>query len=143
MSVGPVQLLVLAYRGGEVPIAVTEELERLTESDAVRLLDTLVVVRDDDGALHLGATRDDTPDIPPGNLLLQLLDGTADVSHLAGVSDADVWRAADAIPRGSVTALALIEHTWAGALQAAVASTEEAIVADAWLAPTDVASLGL
>ena len=48
---GPVQLLVIAFANGKFDGRVLEELRRLRERDAVRLLDLLFVAKDEDGAV--------------------------------------------------------------------------------------------
>jgi hypothetical protein len=144
--VGPVQLLVLAADGdGDALAGVKAELDRLRAHDTIRLIDLLLVAKTADGELRIAeAGDDDTPDAPPGRYILPLLDGqTADLKHLEGVDEAELWDAAAAIPAGTTAAVALVEHRWAAGLRDALTRAGGVGVLDAWVAPADLASVGL
>src|SRR5712691_7786721 len=51
MAIGPVQLIVLGFRHPNFHGEIIAELERLRESDTVRVIDSLVVYKDADGEL--------------------------------------------------------------------------------------------
>jgi hypothetical protein len=55
----------------------------------------------------------------------------------------DLWSATEAIPPGGAAAVALLEHRWAIPLRDAIRAAGGVPVADAWLAPEDLASIGL
>src|SRR6516165_4203909 len=63
MAIGPVQLIVLGFNHPNFHGEVIAELERLRESDTVRVIDSLVVYKDAEGELeveHLSnLTRDE------------------------------------------------------------------------------------
>jgi hypothetical protein len=144
--VGPVQLLVLAAGGdGEALAGVKAELDRLRAHETIRLIDLLLVAKTQDGGLRIAeAGDDDTPDAPPGRYILPLLDGgTADLTHLEGVDEADLWDAAASIPAGMTAAVALVEHRWAAGLRDALTRAGGVGIVDAWIAPEDLASVGL
>ena len=133
---GPVQMLVIGFDGGEFKGEIAAELERLREEDTIRVVDLVVVAKDANGNVSVGEGQD--------RLALRLLDVTdADLSHLDAVDAEDVWEATEVIPPGGAAAVALIEHRWAIPLRDAIASAGGVPLADAWLAPEDVASLGL
>ena len=133
---GPVQMLVIGFDGGEFKGEIAGELERLREQDTIRVVDLVVVAKDADGNVSVGEGED--------GLALRLLDVTdADLSHLDAVDAADVWEATEAVPPGGAAAVVLIEHRWAIPLRDALAGAGGVPLADAWLAPEDVASLGL
>jgi hypothetical protein len=69
--------------------------------------------------------------------------GEVDLSHLDEADASELWDAADAIPPGTTAAVALIEHQWATPLRDAIQRAGGMPIADAWLAPEDVASIGL
>ena len=48
----------------------------------------------------------------------------------------------DAIPNGSVVAIALIEHRWAVGLRDALGAAGGYHLADAWVHPIDLAAVG-
>ena len=49
MTMGPVQLLVVGFEGGEPNGEILAELDRLREDDVVRLIDLAFVRKDDNG----------------------------------------------------------------------------------------------
>ena len=51
MAIGPVQLIVLGFRHPDFHGEIIAELERLRESDTVRVIDSLAVYKDADGGL--------------------------------------------------------------------------------------------
>ena len=53
MSIGPVQLLVLGFSHPDFHGEVIAELERLRETDTVRVIDSLAVYKDADGNLEV------------------------------------------------------------------------------------------
>ena len=52
MSFGPVQILVIGFGDAEFKGTIRAELERLREHDVVRLIDLLVVRKDEDGTIE-------------------------------------------------------------------------------------------
>jgi uncharacterized membrane protein len=159
MSIGPVQLLVISFDEPHFTGEIVAELRRLRESDVIRLIDALVVQKDDDGSLaavqwsdlsigeaeELGATV--------GALIGLGLDGEAgmEAGALAGaesgadghlIDDDEVWNVADSIPNGSAAAIALIEHTWAAPLRDAVARAG-GVASGEWIHPLDLVEIGL
>lgn len=62
MAIGPVQLIVLGFHNPEFHGEIIAELERLRESDTVRVIDALAVHKDADGEIeemHLSNLTDD------------------------------------------------------------------------------------
>src|SRR3954451_4959242 len=53
MAIGPVQLIVLGFNHPEIHGEIINELERLRESDTVRVLDALAVHKDADGDIEV------------------------------------------------------------------------------------------
>src|SRR5512133_1819635 len=62
MAIGPVQLLVIGFEHPDFHGQIIEELERLRESDTVRVIDALAVYKDAEGELtveHLSNLTED------------------------------------------------------------------------------------
>jgi hypothetical protein len=154
---GPVQLLVIAFADGKFDGRVLEELRRLRERDAVRLLDLLFVAKDEDGViveLEVG----DLPDADAaeyGALVRELFGvGTADDGGTAGrprpaadvvaqngslLDLSEVWFLADVIPAaGLAAAVVLLEHRWAIPLRDAVEAADGHDLVDTWVHPLDL-----
>jgi len=133
---GPVQMLVIGFDGGEFKGEIAAALERLREDDTIRVVDLVVVAKDADGNVSVGEGED--------GLALRLLDVTdADLSHLDAVDAADVWEATEAVPPGGAAAVVLIEHRWAIPLRSAILDAGGFLVSDAWIHPTDLVAIGL
>ena len=127
---GPVQMLVIGFATDSLSGKVLEELKRLREADIVRLVDLLVVAKDDEGDLAVVQATDLTQDeaMEFGALVGALIgfgtgdDETMEAAAVAGatagadshlIDDAEAWYVADAIPNGTTAAVALLEHRWA------------------------------
>ena len=62
MAIGPVQLIVLGFPNPDFHGEIIAELERLRQSDTVRVIDSLAIYKDADGeieAMHLSNLTDD------------------------------------------------------------------------------------
>jgi uncharacterized membrane protein len=139
----PVQVLVIGFDPHAFSGEVLAELARLREAGIVRLLDLLLVQRGEDGALE---TFDAPGGLGAGTGALAaaiLCPGDGDENGQASddVDDPSAWSLANAVPPGSVAAVALIEHLWAGPLRAAIASAGGTPLEEAWLAPPELATL--
>jgi uncharacterized membrane protein len=159
MAFGPVQILVIGFDQPKFKGEVLAELERLREDDVVRLIDLLVVRKDDDGNIEKAQVSDLSQE--------ELEDFGAVVGALIGVGadgeegatagavlgaaamedghvfDAeDTWYVDDAIPPGTAAAIALLDHRWAIGLRDAIHSAGGFHLADAWVHPADLVAIG-
>ena len=146
---GPVQIVVVGFEDAKFQGEILRELRRLREHDIVRLLDVLVVARDDRG--EIGTLE--VSDLPPeeaeqlGALTRALigeggLEPTGDV-RAAELAAEDAWDVLDVIPNGSSAAIALLEHRWAIPLGEAISRAGGTPLADAWVHRDDLAAVGL
>lgn len=162
MSIGPVQLLVLGFESPDFHGQILEELERLRESDTVKLIDSLAVYKDADGDVevaHLSNLSNEEA-IELGSKVAALIglgiDGEegmvagaelgAEAAAAAGVeafSDDMAWDVMDDIPNDSAAALLLIEHHWAVPLRDAIASAGGFRLSDGFISPLDLIEIGL
>jgi hypothetical protein len=65
------------------------------------------------------------------------------VDKEGALGDTDTWFVDDAIPNGTAAAIALIEHRWAIGLREAIREAGGFHLADAWIHPADLVSVGL
>src|SRR5216117_4031683 len=121
MSFGPVQILVIGFGDAEFKGTIRAELERLREHDVVRLIDLLVVRKDEAGAV-LGAAAMEGGHVFEAN---------------------DMLYVDDAIPPGTAAAIALLDHRWAIGLRDAIREAGGFHLADAWVHPADLIAIGL
>ena len=123
MAIGPVQLIVLGFKSPDFHGEIIAELERLRESDTVRVIDALAVHKDGDGEVeiaHLSTlTKDEAIEVEcPRDALEEL-------------------------PNHSEAALVLIEHRWSLRLHDVIASVGGFRISDGFIiSPLDVARMG-
>jgi uncharacterized membrane protein len=161
MAIGPVQLIVLGFPEPNFHGEIIAELERLRESDTVRVVDALAVYKDPDGEIevaHLSNLSDDEATelgTKVGALIGLGIEGEEglDAGARAGAeaaadgiqvfSDEDAWDVLEEIPNGSAAALLLLEHQWAVPLRDAVANAGGFRISDGFISPLDLISIGL
>lgn len=162
MPVGPVQLLVVGFEGTEERPEIRTELDRLRDSDAVRLIDLLVIRKDESGKVTAEQRSDLSVDeaTEMGALVgalvgLGLGEGDEDVALRAAEAGAAagedghlldedaMWFVEDEIPPGTTAAVALVEHVWATPLRDSIQNAGGQLLADAWIHPADLVGIGL
>ncbi len=162
MAIGPVQLIVLGFAHPEFHGEVIAELEKLRQSDMVRVIDALAVHKDANGEIevaHLSnLTQDEAIELGSkvGALVGLGMDGEegAELGAAAGAEVAadqgvqvfdeeNAWDVIGEIPNDSAAALLLIEHHWAVGLRDAVARANGFRIADGFISPFDLVAIGL
>ena len=161
MAIGPVQLIVLGFEHPEFHGEIIAELERLRESNTVRVIDALAVHKDAQGEIevqHLSnLTKDEAIELGSkvGALIGLGIEGEegaeagAEIGAEAGAegleifSDDDAWDVLEDIPNDSAAALLLIEHHWAVPLRDAIARAGGFRISDGFISPLDLIAIGL
>jgi uncharacterized membrane protein len=161
MAIGPVQLIVLGFTHPDFHGEIIAELERLRESDTVRVIDSLAVYKDANGEIeveHLSnLTQDEAVELGSkvGALVGLGIEGEegAEVGALAGAeAGADgiqvfdeqaEWDVIEDIPNDSAAALVLLEHHWAVPLRDAIARAGGFRISDGFISPLDLVGIGL
>jgi len=162
MAIGPVQLLVLGFKSPDFQGEILEEIERLRESDTVRVIDALAVYKDAAGDVEVAhisnLTRDEAIELGStiGALLGLGIDGEegaiagaeAGAEAMAGgevhaFSDEEEWDVIEEIPNDSAAALILLEHHWAVPLRDAIARAGGFRISDGFISPADLIAIGL
>jgi uncharacterized membrane protein len=162
MAIGPVQLIVLGFNHPDFHGEIINELERLRESDTVRVIDSLVVYKDADGGLeveHLSNLTEQQA-IELGSKIGALIglgiegEEGAEAGATAGAEqaaaeginvfgDAGEWDVLEDIPNDSAAALVLLEHHWAVPLRDAIARAGGFRLSDGFISPLDLVEIGL
>jgi uncharacterized membrane protein len=161
MAIGPVQLIVLGFEHPQFHGEIIAELERLRESDTVRVIDALAVYKDAAGEVeveHLSNLSEDEA-IELGSKVGALIglgiegeegievgaqagaEAVADGVHV--FSDEDAWDVLEDIPNDSAAALLLLEHHWAVPLRDAIARAGGFRLSDGFISPLDLVEIGL
>jgi uncharacterized membrane protein len=161
MAIGPVQLIVLGCDHPEFHGEIIAELERLRESDTVRVIDALAVHKDADGEVevqHLSnLSTDEAIELGSqvGALIGLGIEGEegmvagAEAGAEAGAdgvsvfSEEEAWDVIEDIPNDSAAALLLLEHHWAVPLRDAVVRAGGFRISDGFISPLDLVEIGL
>ena len=162
MAIGPVQLIVLGFSHPNFHGEVIAELERLRESDTVRVIDALAVYKDANGELeaeHLSnLTQEEAVEVGSkiGALIGLGFEGEEgmEAGEAAGAQEAaaeginifggaEEWDVLEDIPNDSAAALILLEHHWAVPLRDAIARAGGFRLADGFISPLDLIEVGL
>ncbi|MDE0573872.1 DUF6325 family protein [Demequina sp. B12] len=111
---GPVEIAVIAFHGGEFKGDIVKELTALVESGTISIIDGVFVRRVGDDDLEYVELDQETDDAAITQLasLLDRVDGL--------VSEEDVEDLAADLPVGGAAAMLVFEHTWFKPLSAAV-----------------------
>ncbi len=158
-ELGPVQILTVAFDGNHFKGEILPELERLKTLGLIRVIDLLLIRKDSMGAAAtLTATDLDWEEAADFGAMVGGLIGWgvggaegAEIGWIAGAADSadghtldedDKFALLQTVPNGSSVAIVLIEHVWAKPLRAAVKRADGVVIADSWLRPEDLVSLG-
>ena len=161
MAIGPVQLIVLGFDAPEFHGEIIAELEKLSESGSVKVIDALAVHKDAEGEIevvHLSTlTKDEAIELGTvvGALIGLGIEGEegmilgAEAGAEAGAdgiqvfSDEEAWDVLEEIPNDSAAALVLLEHQWAIPLRDAIARAGGFRISDGFISPLDLVEVGL
>lgn len=162
MTIGPVQLLVLGFDTTEAHGGIAKELQRLRENDTVRVVDALVVIKDENGEANAMRTSQLTDDEATefgavvGGLIGLGMGGEEGMEEGAEVGaeaaaeggfqvfdDEDAWDVIGDIPNGTAAALILLEHRWAAPLRDAIADAGGFPISDGFIHAQDLVAIGL
>jgi uncharacterized membrane protein len=161
MAIGPVQLITLGFSQPNFHGEIIAELERLRESDTVRVIDALAVYKDAAGEIeveHLSNLSADEA-IELGSKIGALIglgvegEEGMEAGAVAGAeaaadgvqvfTDDDAWDVLEDIPNDSAAALILLEHHWAVPLRDAIARAGGMRLSDGFISPLDLVGIGL
>ena len=161
MAIGPVQLVVLGFTHPQFHGEIIAELEKLRESDTVRVIDALAVYKDAEGEIeveHLSNLTEEEA-IELGSKVGALVGlgiegeeglaagaaagGEAAANGMHVFSDEEAWDVLEEIPNDSAAALLLLEHHWAVPLRDAIARANGFRISDGFISPLDLVEIGL
>src|SRR5262245_51533253 len=151
MTFGPLQLVTLGFGQSELPQSFVEELRRLRDANIVRLVDAVLIAKNENGDL----TEIRATDFSRGEaVLLGSIAGALFGYGAAGPSGIelgaeagmfatadgefvldhdDVDRITDLIPRSTCAAFILLEHLWALGLKRTVLNENGSVIAHGWI----------
>jgi uncharacterized membrane protein len=157
---GPVQIMVVGFEDPNFTGEILEELRRLSESDLVRVVDLVAVMKDDEGdivSVELSDLSDEERmqfGAVAGALIGLGMEGDEEGMEAGAIAGAEaaaegdflgedaMWSIADSIPNGSAAAVALFEHRWAIPLRGAIIRAGGMPIVDTWVHPQDLVAIG-
>jgi uncharacterized membrane protein len=160
MAIGPVQLLVLGFAQPNFQGEILAELDRLKESDVVRVIDGIAVHKDADGEVTVLERRDLSEEEAQefGAVVGALIGlgaggeegaeagaelGAAAAEQSLDVSGEEAWDVLEDIPPETAAAVILLEHRWAIPLRDAVRRANGFPISDAFIHPEDLVAIGM
>lgn len=153
MTIGPIQLVVIGFEGDVLESQVLDELDVVVATGDIRLIDFLVIEKDEDGYVWGSEvsvfTEDDEEGVAFGALAFGLIDQEADETGTDEFPEA--WAFAEThfvmapgeinelvhqIPVESSAIVALFEHAWARKLHEATLEAGGVMLAQGMVDPT-------
>ena len=158
---GPVQVLVVGFDTPTFSGEVLAELDQLRRAGIVKLLDLLLVRRDEAGSIETVDLPESVTTAGLGELALALFsapssagasapapadadadgDDDGDDDGGSGTDTARTWSLEAAVPPGTTAAVALIEHVWARPLREAIKHAGGHTLEETWLGARDLDTL--
>ncbi len=161
MAIGPVQLIALGFDSPDFKGEVLDELARLRESNAVRVIDALVVYKTPEGDTVVGNFENLTIDesVEFGSKVGALIglgaagaEGFVAGAELGAImgeegievfSDQTAQELIEALAPDSAVALLLLEHHWAVPVRDAIWRAGGFTIASDFIRPRDLVGVGL
>jgi uncharacterized membrane protein len=157
---GPVQMIAVVFEGNRFKGEILPELERLKESGICRIIDLMLVRKDNTGAVAtLTASDLDWEEATQygtyiGTLVGLGADGPegAERGAMAGAAEMadghlfdedDAFRLTETLDNGSSIALILLEHLWTLPLLDAVERAGGFVLDNDWVSPEALVDVGL
>lgn len=156
MTIGPIQICIVGFRGSTFGSEILTELNRLGD-EVIRIIDAVGVVKTEDGDIRAIGV----PDAPTGRTgevgpvigaLLGLQEergtgngaapATAAASEKPGSDDTAVFNLADELRTGQAAAIVVIEHRWMARIEDAVARLNGTFLLDTYVNSDDLMGLG-
>ena len=121
MSVGPIELVVLAFPGNRFKGEIIPAIQELVDAGTVRIIDVLFAIRQGDDSVRVLELQEMEDEI------FQRFDPV--VSEVTGLlTPADAEKLTAGLEPNSSVALLLFEHTWARKVGDAIANADGRVV---------------
>jgi uncharacterized membrane protein len=158
-NVGPIQMLCLAFDGNRFKGEILPELDRLKRERIIRIIDLLLVRKDDAGRVMVMTSSDlDWEEATAFGSYVGALAGFGaagpegvDRGAMAGAAELadghffnenDTFRVTQSLPNNMSAALLLIEHVWAKELRDAVERAGGIELSNEWIRPEEILTAG-
>jgi uncharacterized membrane protein len=158
-SLGPIQLLTVAFDGNRFKGEILPELDRLKRERIIRVIDLMVVRKDSEGHVmvstatdldweeaasfgsYIGALAGFGAGVPDG-VERGAIAGAAELADGHLFDENDAFRITQSLPNDMSAAIVLIEHVWAKSLLDAIDRAGGTELSNDWIKPEDLLSAG-
>ena len=157
-SMGPIQMLSVAFPGNRFKGEILPELERLKEAKIIRVIDLLMVRKDALGNVMVMTASDLDWDeavsfgsyagalagyaaAGPGGIEAGAMAGAAELADGHLFNEDDVFRVTQSLPNNMSAALVLLEHLWAKPLLEAVTRAEGVELSNDWIRADEIVTV--
>jgi len=154
-SVGPIQMLCLAFDGNRFKGEILPELDRLKKEELIRIIDLLVVRKDETGHVMVMTASDLDWDeatafgsyvgalagfraAGPAGVERGAMAGAAELADGHLFDENDTFLVTQSLPNNMSAAFVLIEHMWAKKLIEAVERAGGSELSNDWLKPEEI-----
>ncbi|MFL5930732.1 MAG: hypothetical protein ACJ75P_05690 [Gaiellaceae bacterium] len=158
-DIGPIQMLCVAFDGNRFKGEILPELDRLKQERIIRIIDLLLVRKDEEGRVMVMTSSDLDWDeatafgsyvgalaglgaAGPEGIERGSMAGAAELADGHLFNENDTFRVTQSLPNNMSAALVLIEHLWAKGLRDAVERAGGRELSNEWLRPEDILTAG-
>jgi len=158
-GVGPIQMLCIAFDGNRFKGEILPELDRLKRERIIRIIDLLLVRKDDEGRVMVMTSSDlDWEEATafgsyvgalagfgaagPEGVERGAMAGAAELADGHLFNESDTFRVTQSLPNNMSAALVLIEHVWAKEFRDAVERAGGTELSNEWIRPEELLTAG-
>jgi hypothetical protein len=131
MTHGPIDYIVLSFAGNQFKGEIMESLLELVKSNTIRIIDLLIVLKDEQGNLVAAEVQQHNPEI--ANFFEPL-----DYEISGMITEEDVEVIGAGLENNSTAALMLFENLWAIKFKEAVINANGKLVVQGRIPPEDI-----
>jgi len=122
VGMGPVEVIAVGFPGSQFNGAILPELQKLVDGGVITIIDGLLALKDETGAVSLVELGESEDDAGRLGLLAERIDGL--------VSDEDVAELTADLAPGSSAAILVYENTWMKPLRDAIVDSEGVLLSN-------------
>jgi hypothetical protein len=131
---GPIDYIVVSFKGNNFDGSILEELTKAAESGAIRVVDLLFIIKDVDGNVVMAEIDDQSDDLKE---VAKLLGRDADLPLL---SEDDAEKIGAKMANDTSAGLLVIEHLWAKGLKGALINAGAELIDEGRIHPDLIVS---
>ncbi len=161
MTYGPLQMVVITFPKPDIPMDLRNQLKKVRDQGLVRMVDAVFVSKDEHADIAVLEGSDlEEDEVELLGILARALFGYGAAGEAGldasiesdlespgrdvfGLDEDDLLEIADSIPAGSAALFILLEHVWALGLREAVVNSQGNVVANGWITPETLMTLGV